>query len=79
MCKHCDANTGRIGFCVLCREEICTDCASDTNNTVHRKCSKTTIQVAGASKLDGIAKPHNRKGLRGVPKAKDRMGMHPPR
>ncbi|OPY48681.1 MAG: hypothetical protein A4E49_03430 [Methanosaeta sp. PtaU1.Bin112] len=71
MCKHCGTNTGRIGFCVLCKDEICADCASEDNKRVHRVCSKNTIAIKWVQTDSPSAQ--NRMGVRGIPKAADRI------
>lgn len=74
MCKHCGTSSEKTGFCVVCKDEICVDCANDSNNTVHIECLRPPIIAIETHKLVGRPKPHNRKGVRGVPRAMDRIG-----
>lgn len=40
MCNHIHCRTERkkYGYCVQCGKEICKDCASNDDSTVHAKC-----------------------------------------
>ena len=37
--KNCNTKTKSYGFCIVCGEEICPDCASKSNEKKHSICS----------------------------------------